>query len=311
MPSRARSSSSVRAIIAGDPTVPGRARLHRGRDADAAAAPGGAAARPFITHHNALDMRPLPAHRPRALPQAAASSAASSASTRSAATSATRASSTKHNPEFTMLELYQAYADYDDMMRLVEEMIADAARPCTAPLNVTFGEHDDRPHAAVAAAAPSRGASRARRHRHRATTARAGRSPAARSCAARHGVPRATAWGRGRLDDAVRASSSSPSSIQPTFVTDYPRRDLAARQAQPRRPALRRAVRAASSPAWSSPTPSPSSTTPTTSASASMQQVRDRAAGDEEAHRWTRTTSGPWSTACRPPAASAWASTAW
>ena len=36
--------------------------------------------------------------------------------------------STRHNPEFTMLELYEAFADYTDMMRLTEELIADAAR---------------------------------------------------------------------------------------------------------------------------------------------------------------------------------------
>jgi hypothetical protein len=42
---------------AGDPRVLRRARLSRGRDADDASDPGGAAARPFVTHHNALDMQ--------------------------------------------------------------------------------------------------------------------------------------------------------------------------------------------------------------------------------------------------------------
>ena len=57
----------------------------------------------------------------------AASSAASSASTSSARTSATRALSHKHNPEFTMVEWYEAYADYEDEAARLEEIVAAAA----------------------------------------------------------------------------------------------------------------------------------------------------------------------------------------
>ena len=81
----------------------------------------------------------------------AASSAASSASTRSARTSATRASRFKHNPEFTMLETYEAYVDYNHVMTMVEEMVAAAARSI-GDLKVEFKGDDDRPHAALAAA---------------------------------------------------------------------------------------------------------------------------------------------------------------
>ena len=56
------------------------------------------------------------------------SSAASSASSRSASNFRNEGVSLKHNPEFTMLEIYQAYADYNDIMRLVEEMIRRARR---------------------------------------------------------------------------------------------------------------------------------------------------------------------------------------
>jgi len=77
---------------------------------------GGAAARPFKTHHNALDLDLFSAHRAGALSESGWWWAASTASTKSIATSATEGVSTQHNPEFTMLEFYQAYANYHDLM---------------------------------------------------------------------------------------------------------------------------------------------------------------------------------------------------
>ena len=47
----------------------------------------------------------------------------------------------KHHPEFTMLELYQAYADYEDVMVLTEEMVAHLARSLTGGTRVVYGEH--------------------------------------------------------------------------------------------------------------------------------------------------------------------------
>lgn len=84
---------------------------------------GGAAARPFITHHNALDidlyMRiALELHLKRLLVGGMERVYEIGRVFRN------EGISTKHNPEFTMMELYQAYADYEDMMRLTEEMIA-------------------------------------------------------------------------------------------------------------------------------------------------------------------------------------------
>jgi lysyl-tRNA synthetase class 2 len=79
---------------------------------------GGATARPFVTHHNALDM-PLYLRIAPELYLKRLLVGGSSASTRSAACSATRASH-RHNPEFTMLESYEAYADYEVMMQRVE-----------------------------------------------------------------------------------------------------------------------------------------------------------------------------------------------
>ncbi|SHJ51448.1 lysine--tRNA ligase [Desulfofundulus thermosubterraneus] len=87
---------------------------------------GGAAARPFVTHHNALDMKLYLRIAPelylkRLLVGGFEKIYEINRNFRN------EGISTKHNPEFTMLELYQAYADYHDMMDLTEEMISTVA----------------------------------------------------------------------------------------------------------------------------------------------------------------------------------------
>lgn len=88
--------------------------------------PGGAAARPFITHHNALGidlyMRIAPElYLKRLLVGGMEKVYEINKNFRN------EGISTRHNPEFTMLELYEAYADYEDMMSLVENMVSSVA----------------------------------------------------------------------------------------------------------------------------------------------------------------------------------------
>ena len=89
--------------------------------------PGGATARPFSTHHNALDtdlyLRIAPELYLKRLIVGGFDRVFEIARV-----FRNEGLSTRHNPEFTMLELYEAFADYNDMMRLTEELIADAAR---------------------------------------------------------------------------------------------------------------------------------------------------------------------------------------
>ncbi len=84
--------------------------------------PGGAAARPFITHHNALDM---PMYL-RIAPELYLKRLTVGGFERVYEINRNfrnEGMSTRHNPEFTMLELYQAYADYHDLMDLVENLV--------------------------------------------------------------------------------------------------------------------------------------------------------------------------------------------
>ena len=89
--------------------------------------PGGATARPFVTHHNALDM-PLYL---RVAPELYLKRLVVGGFERVFEINRNfrnEGLSTRHNPEFTMLEFYQAYADYRDLMDLTEEMIRGLAR---------------------------------------------------------------------------------------------------------------------------------------------------------------------------------------
>jgi len=105
--------------------------------------PGGANARPFITHHNALDMDlylriALELHLKRLLVGGFEKVYEIGRIFRN------EGISTKHNPEFTMLELYQAYADYEVMMELVEEMIAYIAEKVLGTMKIIYqGEEID------------------------------------------------------------------------------------------------------------------------------------------------------------------------
>ncbi|MEZ5974815.1 MAG: lysine--tRNA ligase [Planctomycetota bacterium] len=104
---------------------------------------GGATARPFITHHNALDADLYLRVAPE-LYLSADRRQAWSASSRSRATSATKACRS-HNPEFTMLELYEAQADYHRMMEITETMLSRLAIELHGTTEIQWRGQDLRP----------------------------------------------------------------------------------------------------------------------------------------------------------------------
>jgi len=102
--------------------------------------PGGAIARPFKTHHNALDMDLYL----RIAPELYLKRLVVGGFERVYEISRVfrnEGVSTRHNPEFTILEFYQAYADYTDLMELTETLFAELAQSLLGTLQLTWGEH--------------------------------------------------------------------------------------------------------------------------------------------------------------------------
>jgi lysyl-tRNA synthetase, class II len=102
--------------------------------------PGGAIARPFKTHHNALDMDLYL----RIAPELYLKRLVVGGFERVYEISRVfrnEGVSTRHNPEFTILEFYQAYADYTDLMALTEALFAELAQSLLGTLTLTWGEH--------------------------------------------------------------------------------------------------------------------------------------------------------------------------
>src|SRR5699024_10522988 len=103
--------------------------------------PGGATARPFETHHNALDvdlyMRiAIELHLKRLIVGGLEKVYEIGRVFRN------EGISTRHNPEFTMIELYEAYAEYKDIMELTENLVAHIAQEVLGTTVVTYGEEE-------------------------------------------------------------------------------------------------------------------------------------------------------------------------
>ncbi|WP_449355823.1 lysine--tRNA ligase [Virgibacillus natechei] len=105
------------------------------------AIPGGASARPFQTHHNALDMPlymriAIELHLKRLIIGGLEKVYEIGRVFRNEGVS------TRHNPEFTMIELYEAYGDYRDIMTLTENLIAHIAKEVLGSTKITYGDSE-------------------------------------------------------------------------------------------------------------------------------------------------------------------------
>ncbi len=180
--------------------------------------PGGASARPFTTHHNALDLElylriALELHLKRLIVGGYERVFEIGRVFRNEGVD------TRHNPEFTMLEAYQAFADYTDMMELTEELVAHAAR---AALGTTVVELEGQ---AVDLAPPWRRATMSELiAEHTGAKVRAGMPvDEARAAAARLGVEVEPEWGSGRIVNEIYDTLVEHELTGPIFVVDHPR----------------------------------------------------------------------------------------
>ena len=182
---------------------------------------GGAAARPFTTHHNALDM-PLFLRIADELYLKRCIVGGFDGVYEIAKDFRNEGLSRFHNPEFTMLELYVAYKDYEWMMDTVEEMIEHVATTLhgtpevtlTTPAGETHTVSFRRPWARIPLFdAIERATGHALRGKDREAVAEAARAV---------GVEVTPAMGTGKLLDEIFGLTVEPTLIQPTFITDYP-----------------------------------------------------------------------------------------
>ena len=103
---------------------------------------GGANARPFITHHNTLEMDMYLRIAPELYLKRLMVGGVSEKIFEINRSFRNEGIDTRHNPEFTMMELYQAYVDYNEMMALTENLVASIAQEVLGTMKIQYGEHE-------------------------------------------------------------------------------------------------------------------------------------------------------------------------
>ncbi len=180
--------------------------------------PGGAVARPFITHHNSLDQDMYL----RIAPELFLKRLVVGGFERVYELNRNfrnEGLSTRHNPEFTMLEFYQAYADYTDLMDMTEEMLRLLAHEATGSGSVSYQGVTldfDQPFArltlleAILANVEN------------VTAEQLADLDSARALAKTLGVEVKDSWGLGKLQLEIFEARVEETLQQPTFITGYP-----------------------------------------------------------------------------------------
>lgn len=178
--------------------------------------PGGAAARPFITHHNALDM-PLYLRIANELYLKRLIVGGFDWVYEFSRNFRNEGMDRTHNPEFTILEFYVAYKDYIWMMETTEQLMEHAAKSLHGKTELTVGDKSinfKAPFKRITIYDSIK--------EHTGIDASAMDEEALRAACRKLGIHTEASMGKGRLVDEIFSEKCEHHYIQPTFITDYP-----------------------------------------------------------------------------------------
>ena len=182
------------------------------------AIPGGAAARPFMTHHNALDMQLFLRIAPELYLKRLVVGGFEKVYEINR-NFRNEGLSTRHNPEFTMLEFYQAYADYRDLMNLTEEMLRAVTRDVLGATLVRYQDEEydfGKPFERLTLCEAIL------KYNADLKMADLMSLQAIRAVATRLEIPLKGGWGLGKIQLEIFEKTAEHQLKQPTFITAYP-----------------------------------------------------------------------------------------
>lgn len=178
--------------------------------------PGGASARPFVTHHNALDI-PLYLRIADELYLKRLIVGGFEGVYEFSRNFRNEGMDRNHNPEFTCMEIYVSYKDYKWMMAFTEKMLEKIALDVNGMTKVTIGDHeiDFKP--------PYRRVTMTEAIKEHTGFDITGKSEdELRAFCKEAGIETDPSMGKGKLIDEIFGAKCEPNYIQPTFITDYP-----------------------------------------------------------------------------------------
>ena len=179
---------------------------------------GGATARPFITHHNTLDMEMYLRVAPELYLKRLTVGGLEKVFEINR-NFRNEGLSTRHNPEFTMLEFYWAYADYRDAMDLTEELMRELTQSVLGSTEVVYGDatfHFDRPFERMTVVEAIL------KHNPDLTNEDIAERDAAAAIAERLGIKVEKSWGLGKIQIEIFEETAEAQLQEPTFITAYP-----------------------------------------------------------------------------------------
>ena len=179
--------------------------------------PGGAAARPFVTHHNTLDM-PLYLRIANELYLKRLIVGGFDGVYEFSKNFRNEGMDRTHNPEFTAMEIYVAYKDYNWMMEFCEQLLEFCAKAVNNTTSATFGDHT------IDFKAPYPRVTMTDAIKQFTGFDITDKSEAElRAAALEMGVEVDDSMGKGKLTDEIFGEKCEGNFIQPTFITDYPK----------------------------------------------------------------------------------------